>query len=210
MRNLFLVILIISALHVLYAGSTNKVKIDTVSLDIFFRENPEYVAETIMVDVRLPKVRLSKEIVDMIMKHDLADKLRRYKSSGKIILSLAKYPWGRNVDTSYVFEPVTPAQPTGIKIINNTVPEIIGYLQYDDIYILLDASFMSQIIQSDSVMHDFKLKLVKRVRDLYCHWEYYDDGSAIRIYYSSETTSPNLWPPEEMIKLMNRMDEHEF
>ncbi len=94
MRKLLLYIFIIGVLEILHAGTANE-RTDTVNyLDIFLRENPEYVAETIMVDVRLPKVRLSKEIVDLIMKHDLADKLRKYKPSGKIILSLAKDPWG--------------------------------------------------------------------------------------------------------------------
>lgn len=209
MRELLFFIYILGVLNVLYAGSINKIEDVSNALDIFLKENPEYVAETIMVNVRLPEVRLSSETVDLIIKHDLAAKLRKYKSSGKIILSLAKYPWGRNADTSYVFEPVTPDQPTDIKIINGSMPEIIGYLRYDDIYILLNDSFRDEIIQSDSTTHYFRLKLVKQIRDESCNWNYAVNDTAIRIYFSPESSSPDSWRPQ-IIKLMNKMDEHDF
>ena len=98
--------LFIFCLNILILSFADTVRIPTYSLDDFLRDNPEYIPETIMVNARLPRVKLNNQIVNIIMEKDLLAKLKKYKSSGKILLSLGGFP--KDSLCIYSFEPVTP------------------------------------------------------------------------------------------------------
>lgn len=215
MKKLFWIVSVVYGLVCgwIYASNNENKSTDIIhkyTLDDFIRVHPEIVPETVWVNVRLPKVELDNEIVNAIMALDLTPKLRNYKQRGKIIVSLANYPFGVfNTDRIYEFRPVTPIEPTSLKVKGNKLPDIIAYLQYDDIYVLLTDSFKNQIIYSDTTLHDFKLKLVKQSIDLTCYWEYIVNDSIIKRPQNPDDINYEYWQPE-IIKMFNTMDQHNF
>lgn len=207
MKKLALFIVGLNILTILFADTSCIVDIHPYSLDEFFRDNPEYVPETIMIDVRLPEVQLNNEIVNIIMEKDLLAKLKRYKSSGKILLSLGGFPQANYC--IYAFEPVTPIQSiSNIEVVNDSIANIVGYLQYDDVYILLNDYFLNEISQRDTTKHNFKLKLLKQIWDERCEWVYIISDSIIRGAFCPETNFKTWYP--EVREMMKRMDEHDF
>ena len=200
--------LFIFCLNILILSFADTIRIPTYSLDDFLRDNPEYIPETIMVNARLPELQLNNPIVNIIMKNDLLQKLKSYKSSGKILLWLAKYTYGSNC--AYIFDPVTPAQSTRIDIVNDSIPTIIGFAKYDEVYVLLDSSFCHQVKQVEGNDHNFRLKILKQITDLRGCWEYISDDSAIYIYYSPDRPNDDYFWRPQIIDMMKRMDEHDF
>ena len=199
--------LFIFCLNILILSFADTIRIPTYSLDDFLRDNPEYIPETIMVNARFPRVKLNNQIVNIIMEKDLLAKLKKYKSSGKILLSLGGFP--KDSLCIYSFEPVTPIQSiSNIDVTNDSITNIVGYLQYDDVYILLNDYFLNEISQRDTTMHNFKLKLLRQFWDERCEWVYTINDSVIRGSFCPETNFITWYPI--VMELMKRMDENEF
>ena len=217
MRKLLLILPIIFGLAYLCACSSkneNENKSNDVvrkyTVDDLLRDFPELVPETVWVDVRLPKVELDNEIVNSIMAVDLAAKLRKYRPQSKIIVSLQSYPFCHfDAERNYVFRPVTPIEPTSLNVKGNRLRDIIAYLQYDDIYVLLTDSFKNQIVYSDTILHDFKLKLVKQSKDETCYWQYFVNDSIVKRPPNPADIYYDWWEPK-IIKMFDAMDQHDF
>lgn len=214
MKKLLLIISFIYGLAYICACSSNSenksTDIKKYTVDDLLRDFPELVPETVWVNVRLPKVELDNEIVNTIMELDLKTRLRNYRPQGKIIVSLQNYPYCKfNADRNYVFRPVTPVEPTDLTVKGNKLTDIIAYLQYDDIYVLLTDSFENQLIFPDTVLHEFNLKLVKESIDVTCYWEYIVNDSIIKRPLNPDDINPEYWGPK-IIKMFNAMDQHDF